>query len=815
MKIAKNFYKNVPIEKRKIIHNKLNNFAKIIIKSRVFSDIPNGYWIRRVAGTDIYKFRINRGDRILFRFDKGTIIFLSYETHDNQILSAKLISHVDLDQYEIKMEEYEDEVIDIKIDQYVEQELLSKLYIIEQQDVLDDEYISLMIKNPLLNTPNVLTREQFECLTLQNRIIIVHGCAGSGKTSIAIRKLLLNEEMTIPTVYVSHTPFLMNEVRESVSLFNNRVQYISFCSLQQLYENVLQEKYNVVNLQDFSNWYKRNELQNELYPFSPQEIFIEINTVIKGESQEKELLSMNEYLSSNSFLSIAEKKYMYFISNLYQQWLQSNEYVDLNDLATLVLKERGNQISVIVDEMQELTLKQLDSIIHLSIKPGQLMLLGDHYQAFMNYKFSIERLKKHLIELGMVFQVIAITKNFRSSHETVMLLNAVKKTKQNLYPSSIYKKDCAVYEGGIPKLLKKPDKLQRLANQINQNPNAIVIVENIAEKEKLKQLYFDRVFLIDEIQGLQYIDVFCFNMLQSISENLRLKEDQDKWAQLNSLYYNHIYLAASRSIQNLYLIEEEESGFLIDSYMSYFEEINLDILLSETIIETATQDWYEEGQRLKLLGKYEQAIDAFTKADAAKEIRLCKNLLVRSRDYNYLQKYEAVLKFELYIKDEYQLIELLTILEEQYDIRMVGNIFAFVTKKDGFILSRSYYLEPNSTISERGKELFSLINYDYAKKNTLFIVGCFYRGNEPVHLQDLFGLGKADCNDLIIQYQNIKAIINIGNLVEQRAIKNSQIAFDNERYEWQGLLETFNVDIHREKVKNKKSAEDFLADIFE
>ena len=70
------------------------------------------------------------------------------------------------------------------------------------------------------------------------------------------------------------SPYLMN-YREGKKFFSYNLQARThlFCSLQQLYERVLQRKFTVVSLQDFLKWYEQNRLQNEQIALTPQAVF--------------------------------------------------------------------------------------------------------------------------------------------------------------------------------------------------------------------------------------------------------------------------------------------------------------------------------------------------------------------------------------------------------------------------------------------------------------------------------------------------------------------------------------------------------------
>ncbi|MDO7905330.1 hypothetical protein Q5741_02745 [Paenibacillus sp. JX-17] len=196
MRIAKDFFKHVPIEKQSIVLGKLETFTRIITNTNVFHEIPKGFWIRKIIGTNIYKFRVNSGDRILFTFNEnGMITYLSFETHDKQILSAKRMNMGDIIEFRIDESVYHEDILDESINRYAVHELVSKLNIISQQDVMDDEYVSLLLDNDdLFETEQILTREQYDALNNPYQLTVILGCAGSGKSNIGIRRLLLHQE---------------------------------------------------------------------------------------------------------------------------------------------------------------------------------------------------------------------------------------------------------------------------------------------------------------------------------------------------------------------------------------------------------------------------------------------------------------------------------------------------------------------------------------------------------------------------------------------------------------------------------------------
>lgn len=807
MRITKNFFKYVPIEKQILVHKKLQQFSEVLTSANVFSGIPKGFWVRRIVGTSIYKFRVNSGDRVLFAFDENTqeIIFLSYETHDNQIRAAHTKRQINSEELIIDIRPYEEEAIDEQINRYALDELKAKLFTIEQQDILEDEYISFMIEKSLLDSTTVLTREQFECFVPQEKLTIIWGCAGSGKTNIAIRRLLLHHELEIPSAFISHSPFLMQSVSEHFYTLRQNTPNIHFWSLRQFYEQILGKAYTVVDAYDFVKWYEQNELAYDGLTLNAYEIFLEINSVVKGHTLEP-MLQLKDYIKYASYLPMEERHHIHFVARLYKQWLQRNQYVDLNDLAYLALKAKRQPFFIIMDEMQELTYKQFVSLIHLAKQYTDILIFGDQYQVLENYQFSRTMLLETLQHYAVPYHEMVMTKNFRSGEKIVDVLNALKEQKTYCYPLSKPFKETATRESSKPFVAITEQSILELLQRLSQNPNAIAIVSSEQKCKQYRSLGFQRVFMIQDIQGLEYQEVYCLDIL-ALSED-RIKIDStEKRMLLFQVYFNQLYVAASRAVEKLYFIEQK-SSLLLNRLQPFLTMVSYESLVPETIQSSITE-WYDEGIKLKSLGKYIQAIDAFQKAQVPEQVTLCKQLLERKRNYQHLEEFESILKFAFPFTSAESLKTCLNMLDE-LGIRMTGKISIFVTALAGNIIYRQAYISPDLTLSQISELLFSFVDFSYAIKESLYIAGVFYQDDTPIHISKL-----VDGNDNDILFDNSTSY-RLVTLNYEHSMKEKHHQFDKTRYSPE-ILETvnrFNVDALQLQQKPKEKAQDFLKDIF-
>lgn len=814
MKIAEYFFKNVPIEKRNVVQEKLEDFSKIIPKIKNLSEIPKGFWIRKVAGTEIFKFRVNSGDRILFDYDDNNELrFLSFENHDNQILAANKKRSIRFENFVINTDEYIESPVDDDIDYRAKYDLQAKINQLRYEIIVEDEDIEFILEEPLFEKENYLTSEQFEALNKYDDVSIILGCAGSGKTSIGIRKLLINQELKRDTIYLTNSKYLNNQVEKDFLKVSKTKKGVSFYSLQTLYENLLGKTANVVYYQDFMEWYKKNNLRNRDMNISPNNLFLEINSVLKGKYEQQGIISKKKYLQLKSHFTNYEKKYIYHIASLYQKWLEDSGYYDLNDLAKLIDKIGKMNRDIVIDEVQNFTKVQLKSILNLKEQNHNILLLGDNFQTTQSYTFSLENLQSIISENNYRFKVSYLSNNFRSGKDTVSLLNKIKTDKENYKQSSTYIIEKALRMTQEPEILFTEGDFKKIKENLNQTAEAIIIVSNEEDKRRLIADGFERIFNIYDIQGLQYSKVYCYNLFNDFNDSFKKLNEKKATSTLNSILYNFIYLASSRSIDKLVFIEKENSS-LAKTFKEYFRKVTIEELLRDKTAITNQQDWIIEGYNLKRLGKYEQAIEAFKMADNLKEVKICKNILARKLNYKLSKDYQLIIKFNWDVKSKTEMAEALIYLRDNYNWNIRGNVRHYVT---GILESyyKDYFIHEDQEISNLVELIARNTNHSAAVKSEIFFTGFIYQNDKPIKIQSNLN---SSVKGIYINFENGKCSVKYTNAEpELNTIQEFAKLEDNSPSKpspYNGI-KTVEI-IENNKQKNiEMTVEEHLSDIFD
>lgn len=228
---------------------------------------------------------------------------------------------------------------------------------------------------------------------------------------------------------------------------------------------------------------------------------------------------------------------------------------------------------------------------------------------------------------------------------------------------------------------------------------------------------------------------------------------------------------------------------------------------------TSSLEWLQEARKLELLGKFEQAFDAYKKANDMNGITRCKALLLRAKNYQHLETYLSIIHLDFEIKGPKQIEYALKLLESQH-IHMIGRTTYFLTRYNGTIGFNPFFIDQSMSIEQFCRELYNRINYPYALKFTLHLAGVFYhQENEPVLLSEKFA--KRELNDIRFFEKNSRIDYQLTHLAETRQDLKQHMDFEKQKQPTVlEALEGFDVDVVIENAKKKITAEDFLNDIF-
>ncbi|MDO7905328.1 hypothetical protein Q5741_02735 [Paenibacillus sp. JX-17] len=331
---------------------------------------------------------------------------------------------------------------------------------------------------------------------------------------------------------------------------------------------------------------------------------------------------------------------------------------------------------------------------------------------------------------------------------------------------------------------------------------SIVIVASTDAKKEIQMQGFQRVFTVSEVQGLQYKKVYCQDILQWFTNG------DHKPSKLNRTHFHQMYVAASRTSQHIYFFE---SHGIKSSLMDYFTSCDYVDLVGRDNNITTSVEWLQEARKLELLGKFEQALDAYKKAEDLDGVSRCQAILLREKNYGHLEEYLTIIRFDFDLQKPKQ-IEMALQLFKSQQLQLMGRITYFVTEYGGNIRFNPFFIEPGMTMEQISKELFSRINYDYAMKCTLQIAGVFYQENEPIRLSEKF---KRIQDDLILYLKDGGIRYQLTNLTDSRYKLKGYIEFEKQKQpKVKEALLGFNVNVVIENAQKKETAEDFLSDFF-
>ena len=639
--IRENFFKNIKKEKISEIEKNLNYFYQEILKNiNNIRNIPKGFWIKKINGVENrYEFRVNNGDRIFFSLDRRQdeeekITFILYSTHDGGVRKGRKAQIKDVREFDIDRSEFVEESFEIPQEVYLD---YNQVISYEVKD--DGEFIKISdSKNKYFYY--YLNDEQYDALK-ENTPLLVAGSAGSGKSTITIRKILNLEEYrevygVKKIAYFTGNKLLKESIEEQYNLFREKdtEKITEFYTPREFYKKVLKvDTRKIVRLKKFKEFLAFSFPDRKKMKIEDFNIYFEIMGILKGlmfdkkpdnwnRDLTKKLIPFDEYTSLNksySLLSFEEKEFIYRIAEKYEEWKFENDLYDMNDLAVKSINSNIKYDFLVVDEIQDFTEVEIYFMASLIKNPVNILLAGDIHQMINFNSFSFERLRNYYFTKNIRNQEVILSKNYRNSKDIVELANFLTDLRKE-YIGNLgvkdYKENFIVDKGKIT--LMKPD--YELLKNIQKDVKFAILVSSKEEKYNLDRFsdVHMRVFSIDEIKGLEYDNVICLNLATT---NLfawkKIFNGEVKRDQRYRKYFNLFYVGITRCKKNLIIMEDKIQGnLLLEKIKDFITEANQENkeILSKEINISNKEEWFEEGKRLYNVENYEEAQKAFEMA---------------------------------------------------------------------------------------------------------------------------------------------------------------------------------------------------------
>lgn len=663
--ITNNFFKKINDKKlRKKILNKCCNFSEILLKKeKQIRSLPKGFWVKKIINTEIFKFRLNSGDRVLFTYidndknDKRTILFLEFCKHDNQIRKGNSITkkfeNIKAKELEIDKNYKEDDEINKEyLDEYIKYDYSNLENAISM--VVEKEYINKLCEDNNEDYIYYLTQNQLDILKDTRSPILVTGAAGSGKTTVAMHKIK-SLENACKIGYITKTQLLCEKVKNMYNKFSKN-ENVEFLFLNKFYSKTLSININnIAKFEDFKEIatpIKKLQFKG-LKHVDIMDIYVEYRGILKGYlgpegkeiknifNRKNNMISMDSYLSipkDYSIFSEHEKIEIYNLCCKYYSKLSEYSLIDPLDLPIEILKNKKIKLFdyLIVDEIQDLNEIEIYMLGQLVKNKNQIMFCGDVHQTVNPTFFDIGRLRNIYYGQDKEVNLHILDKNYRNPIQIINILNKLARDRQKYMGKTKYDYiEVGVINGGNVHInsLDKMD-LKTLIESICKKHYCAIIVANEFQKSKLINEFEDardRIFTVNEIKGLEYDNIYCFNMISANSSqwNKIYLENVKSYSKYR-YYFNSLYVALSRAKKNLYIFEEDINNCVINSLKEAvfvkYEQINdfneEELNLNKT---SSKDDWIKEYKRLEKVGQISKAKFARNKAEEQKIIDLNKH----------------------------------------------------------------------------------------------------------------------------------------------------------------------------------------------
>ena len=592
--------------------HRIANFAKV--KSHLAAGDFRAAQAKKVA-PNLYRARLDRTNRLLFSFaryqSQTVILVLEYIAQHAYDKSRFLARGVTVDEAKLP---------DIAED--------------AAQDAAEIAYV-----NPRRPSFNVLDKvisfddAQLGVFALAPPLIVI-GSAGSGKTVLTLEKM---KQATGDVLYVTRSPFLVDSSRETYYGMNyeNDDQNVSFLSYAEFIESIRVPQTREITFADFARWFARHRIATGLK--DPYQLFEEINGVITGSSADCASLARHVYTGlgvRQSIYAKDERERVYDLFAKYVAHLRASGRHDVNVLSYeyQALVEPVWDF-VVIDEVQDFTNVQMDLVLRTLREPQNFILCGDSNQIVHPNFFSWSGLKRHFHGKAdgeaPVDLIRVLNTNYRNSKHVTEVANRILRLKHARFrsvdkESNHLVESNAVQDGAVLLLADEPALIRELDDKTHDSTRFAVIVMHAEQKAKARERFrTPLIFSIQEAKGLEYDNIVLYDFVSGDADRFReitrdvdaeqvqqgelrfarARDKSDKSLEIFKFHINALYVAATRAVTNVYLVESAPRQRLFDLLGIELFSGRLDMAQQASSLA----DWQREARKLERQGKDEQA----------------------------------------------------------------------------------------------------------------------------------------------------------------------------------------------------------------
>ena len=466
--------------------------------------------------------------------------------------------------------------------------------------------------------------------------LVIVGSAGSGKTALMLEKM---KRAIGDVLYVSLSPYLVESARAlyRANDYDDEDQQVDFLSFAEFLESVRVPPGREATYADFESWFERHRPSKGRGPTDPHALFEEFRGVITGGVGDDAWLDEAAYVGLGVRQSIFPESERPAVHALFLRYVRHLAEAKLHDANLLAHEYRAlvepSRDFVVVDEVQDFTNVQLRLLLQTLRQPGDFLLCGDANQIVHPNFFSWSKLKSLFFEerglAGEGETLRVLHANYRNSPLVTAVANRILKLKQARFGSVDRESNHLVESrgdaSGTLQLLADDDAVRReLDAKTRRSTRFAVLVMHAADKVAASRV-FDTplVFSIQEAKGLEYENIVLFDFVggeerafRNIAAGVdpaelegdtldyaRAKDKRDKSLEIYKFYINALYVAVTRAVKGLYLVEPRTDHPLL----RLLDLERFTGALSIDSADSSVEDWQREARRLELQGKREQA----------------------------------------------------------------------------------------------------------------------------------------------------------------------------------------------------------------